>query len=158
MISSHTVIAVMGATGHTGQFVVNEVLRRGLSVVAVGRSAARLGQTMPASVLQRVAVLDDLASLERAFAGCAVVINCAGPFLDTALPVARAALRAGCHYIDVTAEQPSAQASFAELDAPAREAGRVVIPARPSTAVLPIFLPAHWPPRVRLTRSRSRSR
>ena len=129
MISSHTVIAVMGATGHTGQFVVNEVLRRGLSVVAVGRSAARLGQTMPASVLQRVAVLDDLASLERAFAGCAVVINCAGPFLDTALPVARAALRAGCHYIDVTAEQPSAQASFAELDAPAREACRVVIPA-----------------------------
>jgi short subunit dehydrogenase-like uncharacterized protein len=58
-----------------------------------------------------------------------VVINCAGPFLDTAAPVARAALRAGCHYIDVTAEQASAQASFAELDPPARAAGRVVIPA-----------------------------
>ncbi len=73
--------------------------------------------------------LDDPVGLERAFAGCAVVVNCAGPFLDTAAPVAQAALRAGCHYIDVTAEQASAQATFAELDAPARAAGRVVIPA-----------------------------
>lgn len=121
--------AVYGATGHTGQFVVRELQRRGLQVVAVGRSAARLGETMPAAVLQRTAELDDPASLERAFAGCAVVINCAGPFLDTAAPVARAALRAGAHYLDVTAEQASAQASLTELDAPARAAGRVVIPA-----------------------------
>lgn len=97
--------------------------------MAVGRSAARLDELIPLSVPRRVAEFDDPASLEHAFAGCAVVINCAGPFLDTAAPVARAALRAGCHYIDVTAEQASAQASFAELDAPARAAGRVVIPA-----------------------------
>lgn len=122
-------IAVVGATGHTGQFVVHEALRRGLSVVAVGRSAARLDETIPAAVPRRIAEFDDPISLEQAFAGCAVVINCAGPFLDTAAPVARVALRAGCHYIDVTAEQPSAQASFTELDAPARAAGRVVIPA-----------------------------
>lgn len=129
MDSTSKFIAVYGATGHTGRFVVQEVQRRGLPVVAVGRSAARLDETMPPAVLRRVAELDDPASLEQAFAGCAVVINCAGPFLDTAAPVARAALRAGCHYIDVTAEQPSAQASFEALDAPARAAGRVVIPA-----------------------------
>jgi short subunit dehydrogenase-like uncharacterized protein len=129
MTSTSNSIAVYGATGHTGQFVVHELRRRGLSVVAVGRSAARLDETMPASVARRIAELDDPSSLEQAFAGCAVVINCAGPFLDTAAPVAGAALRAGCHYIDVTAEQASAQATFAELDAPARAAGRVVIPA-----------------------------
>lgn len=122
-------IAVYGATGHTGQFVVQEALRRGLPVVAVGRSAARLGAVFPPAVAQRVAAFDDAGSLERAFAGCAVVINCAGPFLDTAAPVARAALQAGCHYIDVTAEQASAQASFADFDAPARAAGLVVMPA-----------------------------
>jgi hypothetical protein len=38
-------------------------------------------------------------------------------------------LRAGCHYIDVTAEQASAQATFADFDAAARAADRVVIPA-----------------------------
>lgn len=129
MNSTSKSIAVVGATGHTGQFVVREVQRRGLPVVAVGRSAARLDDTLPPAVPRRVVEFNDPVSLEQAFVGCAVVINCAGPFLDTAAPVARAALRAGCHYIDVTAEQPSAQASFAELDAPAREAGRVVIPA-----------------------------
>ncbi|MBZ0103251.1 MAG: saccharopine dehydrogenase NADP-binding domain-containing protein [Thermoanaerobaculia bacterium] len=73
---------------------------------------------------RREAKLDDPASLEQAFAGCAVVINCAGPFLDTAAPVAWAALRADCHYIDVTAEQASAQSSFSDFAAPARAAAR----------------------------------
>lgn len=133
--SSHAIanaIAVYGAAGHTGQFVVREAQRRGLPVVAVGRSAGALDQAFDAdspTLARRVAALDDPAGLERAFAGCALVINCAGPFLDTAAPVALAALRAGCHCIDVTAEQASAQASFADLDAPARRAGRVVVPA-----------------------------
>ena len=129
MVSVSDCIAVYGATGHTGRFVVQHLRRRGLSVVAVGRSASRLADTVPAGVRGRLAGSDDPASLERAFEACAVVINCAGPFLDTAAPVARAALRAGCHYIDVTAEQASARASFAEFDTPARQAGRVVIPA-----------------------------
>ena len=129
MNSTTRFIAVYGATGHTGQFVVREAQRRGLPVVAVGRSAARLDEAIPPAVARRVALLDDPVSLGQAFAGCAVVINCSGPFLDTAAPVAQAALHAGCHYIDVTAEQASAQASFADLDAPARAANRVVIPA-----------------------------
>jgi hypothetical protein len=129
MHSATKFIAVYGATGHTGQFVVHEAQRRGLPVVAIGRSALRLDETTPLAVPRRVAVLDDPVSLEKAFAGCAVVINCAGPFLDTAAPVAQAALSAGCHYIDVTAEQASAQASLADFDAPARDASRVMIPA-----------------------------
>ena len=40
MHSANPSIAVYGATGHTGQFVVHEAQRRGLPVVAVGRSAA----------------------------------------------------------------------------------------------------------------------
>lgn len=120
-------IAVYGATGHTGRFVVEEARRRGLPVVAVGRSAERLAVAFR-SVPWRVAVPEDPAQLERAFSGCALVVNCAGPFLETAAPLAEAALRAGCHYIDVTAEQASAQASFAEFDASARAAGRVVVP------------------------------
>jgi short subunit dehydrogenase-like uncharacterized protein len=122
-------IAVYGASGHTGQFVVREAQRLGLPVVAVGRSAARLEEVFSSDVVCRAAALDDAASLEQAFAGCAVVINCAGPFLDTAAPVAQAALNAGCHYIDVTAEQAGAQAIFDDFDAVARAAGRVVIPA-----------------------------
>lgn len=123
--ASGKAVAVYGAGGHTGRFVVNEALRRGLKVVAIGRDASRL----PAGVEARVAAVDDAAALAAALQGCGVVINCAGPFLDTAAPVIAAALQAGCGYIDVTAEQASAQAVFERFDAPARKAGVAVIPA-----------------------------
>jgi short subunit dehydrogenase-like uncharacterized protein len=123
--SSDKIIAVYGAAGHTGQFVVAEALRRGFGVRAVGRDAARL----PPGVPGVAARIDEPAELARAFAGCSVVINCAGPFLDTAAPVARAAIAVGAGYIDVTAEQASALATFEAFDAPARAAGVAVIPA-----------------------------
>jgi Saccharopine dehydrogenase NADP binding domain len=118
-------VAVYGASGHTARFVLAELRRRGMPAIAVGRSAA----TLPAGVPGRAAAIADAAALDAAFAGCAVVINCAGPFLDTALPVAEAAIRAGAGYIDVTAEQASAMAVFEQMDAPARAAGVAVIPA-----------------------------
>jgi hypothetical protein len=122
-------IAVLGAAGHTGQFVVKEAMRRGLPVMALGRSLERLEAAFGHSVPQRAVDLGDPASLKQALAGCGLVINCAGPFLDTAAPVIEAALAAGCHYIDVTAEQASAQASFVDFDTAARAARRVVMPA-----------------------------
>ena len=118
-------VAVYGAGGHTARFVLAELRRRGMPAIAVGRSAA----TLPGGVPARVAAIGDAAALDAAFAGCAVVINCAGPFLDTARPVIEAALRAGAGYIDVTAEQASAMDVFERFDAPARAAGLAVIPA-----------------------------
>ncbi len=118
-------IAVFGAGGHTGRFVMAELARRGLPAIAVGRDAARL----PAGVPARVATVADPRALDAAFAGCAAVINCAGPFLDTARPVIEAALRSGASYLDVTAEQASALDVFETFDAPARAAGLVVMPA-----------------------------
>lgn len=38
MITART-LAVFGATGHTGRFVVAELLRRGLRPIAIARSA-----------------------------------------------------------------------------------------------------------------------
>ncbi|MBI5269382.1 MAG: NAD(P)H-binding protein [Burkholderiales bacterium] len=128
-MSTFPTLAVYGASGHTGRFVVQEAQRRGLAVVAVGRDAARLAAAAPGAVAWREARLDEPERLAAAFAGCAMVIHTAGPFMDTAEPVARAALQAGCHCIDVTAEQPSALATLAHLDGPARAAGRVVMPA-----------------------------
>lgn len=77
----------------------------------------------------RQASIDDTGTLDRAFTGVAAVINCAGPFLDTADAVAAAALRTHIHYLDVTAEQPSARATFEKFDKSARDAGVVVAPA-----------------------------
>lgn len=130
-MNEHQRVLVFGATGHTGRFVVDELLRRGLTPVLAGRSAERLAAVAPehATLDRRVVDLDEPDQLRQALAGVGAVINCAGPFLDTALPLARAAVEAGAHYLDVTAEQPAVQALYSELDAPARAAGVAVVPA-----------------------------
>jgi hypothetical protein len=122
---------VYGASGHTGRFVVDELLRQGLTPVLAGRSADRLaeGVARHAALDRRVVGLDDPDLLQRAVDGASAVVNCAGPFLDTALPIARAALAAGAHYLDVTAEQAVVQELYRELDGPARDAGVAVVPA-----------------------------
>lgn len=124
-------VFVYGAPGHTGRFVVDELLRRGFRPVLAGRSAERLAAVAPrhADLDHRVVGLEDPDELRRAVAGAGAVINCAGPFIDTAVPLARAAVEAGAHYLDVTAEQPVVQELYRELDAPARDAGVAVVPA-----------------------------
>jgi len=121
-------VAVFGAAGHTGRFAVAELRRRGFPVVAVGRDPTKLGAP-EVGIIVRAAQVDDPATLDAAFSDAAVVVNCAGPFLDTAAPVAAAALRAGAHYLDVTAEQASATSSLQDLDGLARRAGLLVLPA-----------------------------
>jgi uncharacterized protein YbjT (DUF2867 family) len=124
-------IGVFGANGHTGRFVAAELRHRGVRARWIGRDAAALdalqselrhGDVRTASAL-------DPASLARAFEGLGAVINCAGPFFDTSRPVIEAALAAGIHYLDVTAEQPTVLDTIARWDGPAKDAGRIVMPA-----------------------------
>ena len=104
-------VAVYGATGHTGQFVVAELLKRGFTPIVSGRDAAQLEKLGVEKV--RPATIDDPASLDRALAGVAAVINCAGPFAVTGGPVVEAALRAGIPYVDTAAEIEANVAMFA---------------------------------------------
>ncbi len=126
-MSRAELFAVYGATGHTGRFVVAELERRGLPYRAVGRDKSRL-QALEMDP-SHVASLEDPASLSNAFEGAAAVINCAGPFLDTAAPTIRAAFGAGAHYLDVTAEQQSARDSFDAFDRVAHQNGLALLPA-----------------------------
>jgi uncharacterized protein YbjT (DUF2867 family) len=122
-------IAVYGAYGHTGRFVLGELRRRGFVPVACGRDAARLHELATvAGVEVRIASTDDPAALDAAFAGTAAVLHCAGPFLDTAAPVLDAALRARIHYLDVAAEQRAVADTLAR-DGEAKAAGVTVVPA-----------------------------
>lgn len=124
-------VAVFAAYGHTGRFVVSELRRRGLLPILAGRDAAKLqavGDSNPESQL-RVATVSDSASLDRALSGAAAVVNCAGPFIDTAVPLVEAALRAGIPYLDVSAEQASVLAVFERFSDAARDAAVVIVPA-----------------------------
>lgn len=122
-------IAVYGASGHTGRFVVRELQRRGYPVVSIGRNRPLAGDKPRDAAEWRVASCDDPDALDEALRGTAAVINCAGPFLDTAPALIEAALRAGTHYLDITAEQRSVRQSLATYADEARERGTVVLPA-----------------------------
>jgi len=107
-------VAVVGANGHTARFVRTHLDALGLVPKPVGREDASI---------------DDPSSLDHALAGVAAVVNCAGPFADTALPVVEAALRAGVHYFDIAAEQAVTMDLLTRFDAPARRTGVVVAPS-----------------------------
>jgi hypothetical protein len=130
-VASGQTVAVFGAYGHTGRFVVAELRDRGFVPLLAGRDAGRL-RALAASypgLGARPASVDDPASLDRALAGAAAVINCAGPFAATAAPVIEAALRAGRPYVDVAAEVEANIDTFTQFAGRARAAGIAVVPA-----------------------------
>lgn len=130
-MSANRMVAVYGAYGHTARFIVAELCERGWSPVLSGRDADKLAalQVLFPGLQARVASIDDPPSLDRALEGAVAVINCAGPFLDTAVPVIEAALRARIHYLDVCAEQRAALDVFERFADAAKVAGVTVMPA-----------------------------
>jgi Saccharopine dehydrogenase NADP binding domain len=130
-------ITVFGAYGHTGRFVVAELSRRGIPTIVSGRDGDKLAavaKAHPESEI-RVATIGDPTSLDHALADAGAVINCAGPFGETAPALIEAALRAGIHYLDVTGEALVTFNTFKhyadnEPDAArVREAGIVIAPS-----------------------------
>jgi short subunit dehydrogenase-like uncharacterized protein len=125
-------IAVYGATGYTGRLVVAELLKAEADFIVSGRSAgkldalrAELGLEAPAKTAQ----LDDPASLRELLADCAVVIDCAGPFVKFGEPVLAAAVESGTHYLDTTGEQPYMKMAYERYGPGAARAGVAVVPA-----------------------------
>lgn len=123
-------IAVYGITGHTGRFVASELERRGVAVRRIARAPTESRPQRDGDPGTWVsASCDDPEALDRALEGTDAVINCAGPFLDTAPAVVEAALRAGAHYFDIAAEQRSVRTTLATYGSEARDKGIVVLPA-----------------------------
>ena len=91
-------VAVFGAYGHTGRFVAADLHRRGIPAILSGRDPVKLnllGPVHPDSDL-RVASIEDPASLDRVLEDADIVINCAGPFGETAPALIETALRTRC--------------------------------------------------------------
>jgi short subunit dehydrogenase-like uncharacterized protein len=120
-------VAVVGATGYTGGLVVQELVGRGVEVVAVGRNPAKL-DALPTEVERQVADVADRLALAAALDGCRAVINCVGSFLDFGEAVVGAAVAAAVPYVDTTGEFPFLRRVFDVHDAPARKAGVAVVP------------------------------
>ena len=124
-------IAVYGATGYTGRLVVAELLGAGAEFVVSGRSADKLDALRAEFKLEppaKSAQIDDPRSLRELLADCAVVIDCAGPFVKYGEPVLAAAVESGTHYLDTTGEQPYMKMAYERYGPEAARAGVAVVP------------------------------
>jgi uncharacterized protein YbjT (DUF2867 family) len=75
--------AITGATGNTGRVAVNELLRNGQQVRAIGRNADRLKQLASNGAEPFIAELTDAAALAKAFAGARAVYVMVPPEMTT---------------------------------------------------------------------------
>lgn len=103
-------VVVYGASGYTGKLIGWQLAAYGLPFVAAGRSQRRLEEQaarvpeLAGARYECREVAHDEQALAALFAGRRIVYNVAGPFMQMGEPVVRAALAAGCHYLDTTGE------------------------------------------------------
>jgi len=91
-----------GAYGFTGRLILDYAIALGLRPVVAGRSPEKLAETARAHGLEHVAAsVDDADALTRMLGGARLVLNAAGPFGATAVPLMHACLKTGTRYVDI---------------------------------------------------------
>lgn len=146
-----TAVAVLGGSGSVGRAAV--ALLRSWDVGPL-RTGGRRPPGAPADGVTAVTVdARDPASLARFCAGAEVVLNCAGPAIELADTVARAAFAAGADYVDAAGDDPLHAAVGA---APAVRSGTAIAVVSAGlmpglSGLLPRLLAAHLPAGERLT-------
>lgn len=104
-------VVIYGANGFSGRLIAEFLREYNTSFVAAGRSAARIKNVMdrvPGIETADFEIAETAGSPEdliRLFEGARVVCNTAGPFIYNGPQVIEAALKSGCHYIDIGGEQ-----------------------------------------------------
>lgn len=117
---------VYGAYGYTGDLVVEEAIRNGLSPIIAGRNADRLRPISDRTGFEfRSFALDE--PFDSMLNGVDAVLHCAGPFVRTSRSMVDACIRKGTHYLDVTGEIPVFE-SIMRRDSEAADAGVALIP------------------------------
>lgn len=134
-MAKHPVV-VYGASGYTGMLIMDWLIDQNIPFTAVARNAGRAKEMMAQRVVrlesaeyELIEAEHDVDALARAFRGAKVVCNTVGPFSTVGLVGVEAALKAGCHYLDTTGEQPhirKVRDQFGELY---RQAGLLVSPS-----------------------------
>jgi short subunit dehydrogenase-like uncharacterized protein len=123
-------LMIYGAAGYTGGMAAEHAASAGLDLVLAGREQSRASLEALAGRLGagvRTFSLDNPDAVPNGLEGVSVLLNAAGPFANTAEPLMSAAIRAGVHYLDFSAELDTYREALA-LDARARAAGVMLLP------------------------------
>ncbi|MEW6532083.1 MAG: saccharopine dehydrogenase NADP-binding domain-containing protein [Thermodesulfobacteriota bacterium] len=125
---------VLGGAGGMGQGVARDLIKQPqVTDIVLGDlypDPERLAPKLRESEKVKLVKMDvnDHAGMVNAFKQISVVINCAGPFYKTAVPVAKAAVEAKVNYIDICDDYEATEILFkSEIDRMAKEAGITVL-------------------------------
>lgn len=120
-------LLVYGANGATGRRIVELAVRAGLRPVVAGRRRDALAEVGLGHRLEvRTAEAEDIGTV---LDGIDVVVSCIPAYGVHGIPVVRAAVEAGVHYVDCSGEPAFLQHVVDYFDGPARRSGTVLVPA-----------------------------
>ena len=117
-----------GATGYTGERIARQAAATGSRPTLAARNGDKLRALAAELDLPYLCLaLDDTESLRRGVQGFSAVLNAAGPFADTYLPLLSACLEARTHYLDIGGEVDVYE-QIADFDDEAKRAGIMLMP------------------------------
>lgn len=94
-------LMIYAATGYTERMAAPRATADGLPIILAGHSEAPLlALAAELGLAHRIFRLDNPAKIDTVLERVGVLLNCAGPFMSTAEPLMRAALRADVNYLD----------------------------------------------------------
>ncbi|UVJ40020.1 saccharopine dehydrogenase NADP-binding domain-containing protein [Arthrobacter sp. CJ23] len=97
-------ILMIYGCGAVGMRTARLAMEAGVEAVIGGRDAVRAAAAAGSLGLGWRTSTSHADALSRLLQGVRVLVNTAGPFHRTAPALARACLRSGCHYLDVSNE------------------------------------------------------
>jgi saccharopine dehydrogenase (NAD+, L-lysine-forming) len=125
---------ILGGAGGMGQGVARDLIKQPQVAEVVladlypdpERLSPKLRESEKATLIKLD--VNDHRTMVDQFKEIDVVINCAGPFYKTAVPVAKAAVEAGKNYIDICDDYEGTEILFnSDIDQMAKEAGITVL-------------------------------
>ncbi|UJR36584.1 hypothetical protein I4U23_029303 [Adineta vaga] len=142
-MSSRLDILIFGATGYTGQYVIEEMARKGKQISlkwgVAGRTIEKLKQGLQqasnitgienlSSTIDTISAnITNQQSLVNMCARAKVLINCVGPYRHYGEPVVQACLEARTHYIDISGEPQFLETMQLRYDSQAAEREVVIV-------------------------------
>ncbi len=136
-------LLVYGATGYSGGLIVQQAVARGLKPVIAGRDQRAIASMAAACGLEWItARVDQPEQLRSMMASATVLLNAAGPFAATSIPLIEACIATGTHYLDITGDVNTIEPVARWHDAAVR-GGVMLMPAAGFDVVASDCLLAH---------------
>lgn len=143
-------VLIYGATGYSARLILEHTDFASLPgpIILAGRDETKLQVLAKKWGLSYQAfTLDSASTIETQLQNVHTLLNCAGPFAQTAEPLMRAAVRTKTNYLDISAELESYLLAE-ELDQQAKASGVVLLPGCGVCMTVMVGLTAHVLKRV----------